>query len=74
MTLGQRHADGVAGAEAAVEDFLRQRILDPALDRALERPRPIDGIEACAGDIGERGVGYLEMTGYDRPLQFGKLM
>ena len=39
-------ADPIARLELAAEDLLRQRIFDLLLDRALERPRTVDRIEA----------------------------
>src|SRR5262245_54399206 len=39
-------ADHVAGTEIAAQDTLCERILQLLLDRALQRPRPVDGIEA----------------------------
>ncbi|MNF08357.1 hypothetical protein D3C80_2087660 [compost metagenome] len=38
--------DGRPGGELAGEDLLRQRVLDPALDRALERPRAVHRVVA----------------------------
>src|SRR5438034_11642203 len=37
--------DRVLGREPALEDRFRERVLDLLLDRALERPRPVDRIE-----------------------------
>jgi len=30
------------------------------------------GIEGTGGGVRVRGVGYLEMTGYDRPIEMGR--
>src|SRR6188508_3884812 len=38
-------ADDVAGAEIAAQDTLCERILQLLLNRPLQRPRPVDGIE-----------------------------
>jgi hypothetical protein len=43
---------GVAAGELAGEDALRQRVLQLLLDRALERPRAVHGVEA---DVAQQG-------------------
>ena len=43
--------DRVARREAAGEDLLRQRVLDLLLDRALQRPRAVDRVEAGLRDL-----------------------
>ena len=50
------HLHRVAGGELAGEEFLRQRVLDLLLDRALQRPRAVDRIEARRRDRLQRGV------------------
>src|SRR5213078_1839760 len=42
----RRHANRVAGPEVPAQDPLRERILELLLDRALERPRAVHGVEA----------------------------
>src|SRR5881628_195560 len=56
-----RDADGVAGDEIAREDLLGERVLDLLLDRALERARTVDRIEADFGDYGERRGRHVEL-------------
>ncbi len=56
---GQHHAvgvdhDGVAGAELAAEDAVRQRVLQLLLDRALERARAVHRVEADVAEQGQR--------------------
>src|SRR5258708_24236455 len=52
--------DRVLRREAAFEDALRERVLDLRLDRALERPRAVDRVEADLGELADRGVRDLE--------------
>src|SRR6185295_9679476 len=40
-----RHANRIAGAEVAAQNTLCERILQLLLDRTLERPSPVHGIE-----------------------------
>ena len=42
------HHHGVALGEGAVQELERERVLDQALDGALEGARPVDGIVALA--------------------------
>src|SRR5262245_41054489 len=50
-------ADDVAGAEIAAQDTLCERILQLLLNRALQRPCPVDGIEARLREpIARRGI------------------
>src|SRR3546814_1139022 len=58
-TLGI-HAHGVAAAELATEDLLCQRILQLLLDRALERTRAVDRVEADVAEQVERLVRHLD--------------
>ena len=46
--------DGVLRREAAFEDRFGERILDFGLDRALERPRAVDRVEADLGELADR--------------------
>src|SRR5262245_48566037 len=69
-------ADHVAGAEIAAQDTLCERILQLLLNRALQRPRPVDRIEArlreaiaCGGveheadlPLGEPALQILELN------------
>ena len=48
------------GREAPFEQQFRQRILDPLLYRALERPGSENGIEAHLGQFGQCLVGHLQ--------------
>src|SRR5690606_33097819 len=64
VALG-RHHDGVAGAELAGEDLLRQRVLQLLLDGALERPGAVDRVEA---DIAKQGQGAVLDAQADLPL------
>src|SRR5262249_60178303 len=50
----------VARAELAVEDFQRERVLYHSLDRALERPRAVNGVVAPFGQQRFRRVGDLD--------------
>src|SRR5262245_27192732 len=47
--------DHVAGAEIAAQDTLCERILQLLLNRTLQRPRPVDGIETCLREAIARG-------------------
>ena len=53
-------ADRVALGELALEQPQRERVLDQALDRALERPGAVGRIPARLGDQLLRRVGQLE--------------
>src|SRR5262249_53890434 len=46
LPVARGGADAIARDELALQDLLRERILDLLLDGALERPRPVHGIEA----------------------------
>jgi hypothetical protein len=50
----------VARTELAGQDLLRQRILQLLLDRALERTRAVDRIEADVAEQQQRGFGDLQ--------------
>ena len=60
--LAARGADlhRVARRILAAEDLLRERVLDLLLDRALQRPRAVDRIEARRRDGLQRRVGHRE--------------
>src|SRR3954465_9984693 len=53
-------ADRVPIGEVAFEQTQRERVLEPALDRALQRARAIRRIPACLGERFLRGTGQLE--------------
>ena len=53
--------DVVAADELALQDLLRERVLELALDRALERPRAVDRIEADVAEQVEGAVADLEL-------------
>src|ERR1700733_8913284 len=46
----------ITGREFAAQDLLRQRILDLGLNRALQGPRAVDGVEPRLPDAIARGV------------------
>ena len=46
----------IARREFAAQDLLRQRILDLGLDRALQGPRAVYGVEPRLADAIARGV------------------
>ena len=46
----------ITGRELAAQDLLRQRILDLGLDRALQGPRAVHGVEPRLADAIARGV------------------
>src|SRR5690348_5265059 len=48
--------DGVAGAEFAGQNFLRERVFQLRLDRALQRTRAIDRIEAGIAQQHQRRI------------------
>src|SRR5829696_6201292 len=52
--------DVVAGAELAAQELRRERVLDHALDGALQRPRAVDRIVAGVGDRLARGLAQLD--------------
>src|SRR5262245_14587178 len=55
---GEADAHGVAVLDLALEDRLRERILDAALDEAPQRPRPVDRVVAFAGEeVDHLGIG-----------------
>src|SRR6185503_7937852 len=74
VTLGD-DADDVAGAEIAAQDTLRERILQLLLNRALQRPRPVDGVEAGLREpIARRGIQReLDLAFGEPPLQILEL-
>ena len=53
--------DDVAGLELPTDEGTGERVLDQALDRPLERPRPECRVRALANDECLRGLGELEM-------------
>src|SRR5438445_4959133 len=53
-------ADDVLRGEPAFEDLFRERVLDALLDRALERPRAVDRIEAGPGELREGAVSNFQ--------------
>src|SRR5438094_4547402 len=53
-------ADDVLRGELAFEDLFRERVLDALLDRALERPRAVDRIEAGPGELREGAVSNFQ--------------
>src|SRR5689334_215492 len=53
--------DGVALAEITLEEPQRERVLEEALDRALERPGAVGGVPTGVGDHALRLVGQLEL-------------
>src|SRR5258706_510532 len=59
-------ADRVLGREAALEDRLRERILDLRLDGALERPRAVHRIEADLGQLRQRCIGDFQRVIHSR--------
>ena len=81
MTPGRKWKSPATGADYPIE----WRVEVPALGIALDVTTPVEGQEVVAtrggpsyweGLVdyrgrGRRGVGYLEMTGYDRPLRLG---
>src|SRR6185503_7200208 len=74
VTLGD-DADDVAGAEIAAQDTLRERILQLLLNRALQRPRPVDGVEAGLREPIARGgiERKLDLAVGEPPLQILEL-
>ena len=48
--------DDVTGLELALQDFLRQRVLDLLLDRALERSRAVYRVKPCLGELVARAA------------------
>src|SRR5690606_11765529 len=52
--------DGVAAAELAGQDLLRQRVLELGLDRALERARAVHRVEADVAEQVEGPVAELD--------------
>ena len=53
------HYDSVLRSEAALENILRERILDLRLDRAVQRTRAVDRVEAHLGELGQRRIAHL---------------
>src|SRR5215468_6585009 len=56
LPVARGGADAIARDELALQDLLRERILDLLLDGALERPRPVHRIEAGLADQVARAV------------------
>src|SRR5690606_12007229 len=54
------HVDGIALPELASQDLLRQRVLQLLLDRALQRARPVHGIETGIAQQFEGGIADLD--------------
>src|SRR5690606_10761197 len=59
--LGDVDLDRVAGLEAALEDFLCQRVLDLLLDRPPQRTRTVHRVAARLRQPVARGAGKLEL-------------
>lgn len=55
------HVDVVAVVELALEELHRKRVLDPLLDRPLERARAIGRIEPLDRKLLFRPVSYLDL-------------
>src|SRR6516162_6373812 len=68
------NVNGITLAELALENFNGQRIQDPALDRALQRPRPVRRVIALLDDQILRAIGQLHsdlpiLQPLDQPAQ-----
>src|SRR5690606_18772110 len=60
LAVFRRHLDGVAVLDAPLENHAGQRVLQVALDHALERPRAVDRVVADVAQPGERPVVDLD--------------